>query len=118
MLHRGLAPSSVLVRRNPDTRKLELRLFNFQFAKHAETTSSGTIHLGTWFGANEDVYVAPEVLERPDNASEASDMFSFGAIAYLVLTGRAPGESIAERETLMRPGYRRCQTARVPGGER
>lgn len=111
VLHRGLAPSAVLVRRKDDG-KLELRLFNFQLAIGGESSSSGTVHLSSWVGPNEDVYVAPEVLERPTHASRASDVFSLGAIAYLVLTGRPPGESLPERESLMQLGYLSLATAR------
>jgi serine/threonine protein kinase len=112
VLHRGLAPSAVLVRRDADSGKLELRLFNFQLALTSGAASSGTSHLTHWYGPSEDVYVAPEVLENAANASAASDVFSLGAIAYLVLTGRPPGDGIPERLALMKPGYLSLATAR------
>lgn len=111
VLHRGLAPSCVLVREHPDTGKPDVRLFNFQLAAVTEAVSSGTVQFDSWFGPNEDVYVAPEVLERPSKASEASDLFSFGAIAYLVLTGQPPGENLIERASLLQPGYLSLATA-------
>jgi serine/threonine protein kinase len=111
VLHRGLAPSAVLVRKHPETKKIELRLFNFQLSVASEVVSSGSLHLTTWFDAGEEVYVAPEVLEKPEKASEASDMFSLGAITYLVLTGRPPGENLVERVLLMSPGYLSLATA-------
>lgn len=116
ILHRGLAPSSVLVRRNPeDPRRLDVRLFNFQLATHTESatgTLHHTSHLTVWRRSNEDVYVAPEVLENPKNATPASDLFSLGAIAYLVLVGRPPGQTLVEREVLLRRGYLSPATAR------
>ncbi|MEP6651904.1 MAG: protein kinase [Myxococcales bacterium] len=116
ILHRGLAPSSVLVRRNPeDSKKLDVRLFNFQLATQTEATSGAvppTSHLSAWLRSNEDVYVAPEVLEKPENANIASDLFSLGAVAYLILVGRPPGQSLLERETLFRRGYLSPATAR------
>jgi len=116
VLHRGLAPSSVLVRRNlDDPRKLDVRLFNFQLATQTESasgTAHHTSHLTVWRQINEDVYVAPEVLENPENASQASDLFSLGALAYLVLVGRPPGQNLVERETLFRRGYLSPATAR------
>jgi serine/threonine protein kinase len=111
VLHRGLAPSSVLVRRHPETNKLDVRLFNFQLSMALEATTAGTLHFGGWFAANEDVYVAPEVIEKPSKASEASDVFSLGALAFLVLTGRPPGENLVERASLMLPGYLSLATA-------
>lgn len=116
ILHRGLAPSTVLVRRNrEDPSKLDVRLFNFQLASQTESAGGSphqTSHLTVWRGSNEDVYVAPEVLEKPENASQSSDLFSLGAIAYLILVGRPPGQNLAERETLLRRGYLSPATAR------
>ena len=40
--------------------------------------------------------MAPEALLDPKAATEASDVFSLGAIAYHVFSGRPPGESPAE----------------------
>jgi serine/threonine protein kinase len=120
ILHRGLAPSSILVRRNPedsknDSKKLDVRLFNFQLATQTESASGTahfTSHLTAWRRSTEDVYVAPEVLEKPENASYASDLFSLGAVAYLVMVGRPPGQNLAEREALFRRGYLSLSTAR------
>ncbi len=116
ILHRGLAPSSVLVRRNPDDpKKLDVRLFNFQLATQSESasgTAHHTSHLTAWRMSSEDVFVAPEVLEKPENANYASDLFSLGALAYLILVGRPPGQTLVERETLLRRGYLSPATAR------
>lgn len=115
VLHRGVAPSSVLVRQNPDVpSKIDVRLFNFQVATPTESatgTAHYTSHLTAWRGVNEDVYVAPEVLENPQNATAASDLFSLGAVTYLILVGRPPGQSVSEREALLKRGYLSPATA-------
>jgi serine/threonine protein kinase len=117
VLHRGLDPNAVLVRRLGDAstpepeRALSVRLLNFQLASH-EGITSGTHHLSA-FGADRNlVYRAPEVLQDPRHAREASDVFSLGALAYRVFTGRSPGATLAERALLMRAGHLSLAAAR------
>ncbi len=108
VLHRGLAPSSVLVQRNEESGKLDVRLFNFQLATLTEAdtgTMHGTSHSTSWRQGDEIVYVAPEVLQNPGHARKESDVFSLGALAYFVLVGKPPGQNIVEREMLLQRGY-------------
>jgi len=112
VLHRGLNPRAILVSWSKDeagNRALDVRLYNFQLASSVDST--GTFHLGD-HGDPMAVYQAPEVLENPAMASPASDVFSLGAVAYLILTGNAPGTSLAERAELMREGYLSLAAAR------
>ena len=107
IVHRGLSPRAVLVRRAGETTgPFEVRLYNFQLAAGEET--SGTTHLES----AAPVYVAPEVLENPAAADAASDVFSLGAIAYLVLTGQPPGNTLAERAALLSSGQLSVAAAR------
>ena len=49
----------------------------------------------------------------PANAADAaSDVFSLGAMAYLVLTGQPPGNTLAERAALLSSG--RLSVAAAP----
>lgn len=106
MYHRTLTPSAVLVVR-PDDESPAVKLFNWQVGTFAEgSTTGGTL---TWHdflqvglgGRDENAaYLAPELRGggRPDPA--LLDVFSLGAIAYHVLTGRAPAitaEELLER---------------------
>ncbi len=110
VLHRGLSPNSVLVRYDDEnsqdapSRKIEVRLFNFQLAARSES-DSGTHHITTWAGEEQLVYVAPEVIRNPSNASEVSDVFSLGAVAFTCLTGQPPGEDLGKRATLLKRGF-------------
>ncbi|WP_163782744.1 BREX system serine/threonine kinase PglW [Myxococcus vastator] len=110
VLHRGLHPGSVLVQRR-EGGGLDVRLYNFQLALKEDGTP-GTRHLSAFQGDPAALYRAPELIEDPSKASTASDVFSLGAIAYHVLTGRSPGSTLQERDALMRPGFLSVAAAR------
>ncbi len=110
VLHRGLAPSAVLVRTRADGKGVETKLFNFQLASYGDG-SQGTLHLSQLGGEPSLVYRAPEVIEDPAKATEASDVFSLGALAYFTLTGRHPGATLAERQKLLDAGGGRLSLA-------
>ncbi len=107
--HRGLHPGSILVRRGESS--LQVRVYNFHLAAR-EGGSLGTRHISNLGPDSSVVYRAPEVIENPDAAEAASDLFSLGAIAYFLLTGRPPGTTLAERHALMAPGYLSLAVAR------
>lgn len=94
IVHGGLCPEAVLVRRHPDSQKLEVRLFNFQLG-HGPTADA-TTHWSALGSEPWAVYQAPELREDSSNRSPTSDMFSLGALAFFVFTGRAPATSSAE----------------------
>ncbi|HEX9619008.1 MAG TPA: protein kinase [Polyangiaceae bacterium] len=88
--HGSLSPHAVLVKRDGE-RKVDCRLYNFQLGGGAQV--SNTIH---WSALGEEswaVYQAPELRENPAAPRSVADMFSLGALAYFVLTGKAPAES-------------------------
>lgn len=103
VVHRGLNPGAVLVRRGPDGEP-EIRLFNFQLASQQDG-SQGTAHLSAFSPDPMAVYRAPELIEDPSKANAASDLFSLGAVAYYVLTGRHPGTNLPERHQLLLDGH-------------
>lgn len=103
IVHRGIHPGAVLVRKNPETQELEARLYNFQLAVHPDS-SGGTAHLSALSEPNAEVYRAPELIEDPTLRSPESDIYSLGLLTYFVLTNRSPGNTLQERETLLRAG--------------
>lgn len=128
IIHRGLDPSAVMVRRLRDPSApdgdapLSVRLLNFQLATQTGVTS-GTHHLSAFGGDRNLVYRAPEVLQDPRHASVASDVWSLGAIAYRVFAGRSPGANLAERNALLASGHLSLRAVRddlvppVDGGD-
>jgi serine/threonine protein kinase len=99
VLHRNLCPSSVLVRRR-EGHPLEVRLHSFQVAMRGEG-SLGTVHLTGLGSRGAALYLAPEVLDDPAKATRESDLFSIGAVAYFLLSGRHPAETLGDRERLL-----------------
>ncbi len=100
VFHGAVAPGSVLVRRSPDSHKIEIRLFNFQLASGDRTP--GTLHWSQLAAEAWAVYQAPELREDPAARSIACDVFGLGAIAYLLFTGEAPGKTALEVELRLR----------------
>ena len=94
VVHGALSPEAVLVRRAPDSRKLETRLFNFQLGVSVEVEA--TMHWSALASEPWAIYQAPELRENPTQRSPTSDVFSLGALTYFVLTGKAPGQSAVE----------------------
>ncbi len=94
VVHGALSPEAVLVRRRPDGGELETRLYNFQLGLGPEVDA--TTHWSALGSEPWAVYQAPELREDPGNRGPASDMFSLGALAYFVFTGRAPGQNAVD----------------------
>lgn len=88
VLHGGLNPEAVLVRRRADD-SVEARLFNFQLGSAGDRVE-GTVHLSALSAQPWLVYQAPEVRRDPTATSVQSDLFALGALAYFVLTGQPP----------------------------
>lgn len=102
LYHRTLTPAAVLVVR-PNDDVPALKIFNWQAGALAEATKPGetlTWHdfLQVGLGSRDAnaVYLAPELRGggRPDHA--LLDVFSLGAVAFHLLSGRAPAETPEE----------------------
>ncbi|MFG0317499.1 MAG: serine/threonine-protein kinase, partial [Planctomycetota bacterium JB042] len=80
VVHRDLKPENVLV-----TPELRPKILDFGLARSADEAGATRGFEGT------PLYASPEQV-RGEPAAPASDVFSFGAVAYRVLTGRVPFE--------------------------
>ncbi len=104
VLHSALSPHAVLVRKSTDTARIETRLFNFQLG--SSERAEGTQHWSQLASEPWSIYQAPELRDDPTRATTLSDLFSLGALAYFVFTGRPPGDDIRDVETrLLRDGH-------------
>jgi serine/threonine protein kinase len=91
--HGALGPHAVLVRRDAEG-TLETRLFNFQLGAGQQVRS--TVHWSALTSEPWAVYQAPELREEAGGPTPVSDVFSLGALAYLIFTGRPPAASVID----------------------
>lgn len=82
--HGHLCPNNILI--DPNTLKLKICDFGFTFLRKYCSLLNGY--------KNKDVYCAPELLRDNksvvSNPSETSDVYSFGMIAWRILSGDQP----------------------------
>ncbi|NCA72643.1 MAG: BREX system serine/threonine kinase PglW, partial [Sphingobacteriia bacterium] len=110
LYHRALAPQAILVR-DPDADRPSLQVMSWQTAARETTAgatsarATGTQHLERYIDAPSQVYLAPEAT-RPDIAAGPHmDVFSLGAIAFHLFTGRPPADSRLELIERLRLGH-------------
>lgn len=100
VVHRNLSPAAVIVT-GGDTPQVHLR--NFGFAHRLGTHATLTGSLGAV--EREKLYRAPEAFVSHERSTEAADIFSLGAVAFFVLTGRDPARDLKERNDLLESGH-------------
>ena len=108
LYHRGLAPQNVLVHGVAEQQP-RLQIMNWQVASRAQGSqtavpvTSGTRNIDDYFSDPAKVYLAPEALSGGEAGAQA-DVFSLGAIAYHLFTGRPPADSPLELPAKLREG--------------
>lgn len=110
LTHRAVAPRNVLVRPDPTAAGgVQLVISNWQSATRVLQTTLTMVPdaLAERLTESDEVFLAPEVAANPDRVDGvAADVFSLGALAYLLLSGRAPGTTPLERTSLLQQhGY-------------
>ena len=107
VIHRTLSPRSILVLTTPENH-LEVRLLNWQTSRLLAAASSGATHArSTTFHPRQFaeeaslIYLAPESLLDSHSRDPRADIFSLGALAYLIASGCPPASNPADlNETL------------------
>ncbi|HYH97987.1 protein kinase domain-containing protein [Hyalangium sp.] len=115
VIHRDLKPSNILLANGV------VKVVDFGIARPIRETRWGSITVEMSSESSDEVqltrdgsilgspfYMAPELAEGMANSSIASDLFSFGCIAYELLSARRPFDKPL---VLEEPGARRSQTA-------
>lgn len=108
VVHRALSPQSVLLDSTSDNFP-KIRVFNWQtgsrFAKGTnsfEPTLSPTSHPEELIEEISTVYLAPEAGQGSDDTGEHLDIFSLGAIAFHIFSGKPPAATVEERNELLK----------------
>ena len=83
IIHRDINPNNIMITANN-----RVKLIDFGICKIKELVSKGTVYKMTT-----NRYSAPEVNMHSENATEKSDLYSFGAVAYYLFTGEIPPSS-------------------------
>lgn len=94
VFHRDLKPSNIMV--SADANLTEVKITDFGIAKMAEAEFDEALREGeasittsqTVVGALP--YMAPELIEHPTEANLQADVWSLGAIVYLLVSGQHP----------------------------
>ncbi len=89
VVHRDLKPANIMV-----TSEGSVKLLDFGLAKQVAPASAGEADTQTMAVMGTPAYMAPEQAEGKP-ADQRSDIFSFGAVLYEILTGRRPFDSLA-----------------------
>lgn len=95
--HRHLSPEAVLVRIVDGRPEVRLHRFEGAVSREIEATRVGTRHLTHFKTRVYELYRAPELHRDPDTADAMSDLFSLGALAWFLFTGRHPGPNLEAR---------------------
>ena len=96
IIHRSLSPQSILVKRDNKGRPL-IQNFNWQTGARLSGTGTSrvitrlplTLHSSQLIEDSSLVYIAPEAIAGNADGTEL-DVFSLGALTYLLFTGQAP----------------------------
>src|SRR5262249_13140503 len=80
-----------------------LKIFNWQVGvREAESATTATVHVGDLIDRQTLIYMAPEAITDPQAVTEAADVFSLGALAFHLFSGRTPEEGPAEVGRVLR----------------
>ena len=108
LVHRALAPQSILVL-DPQAPLPRIQVFNWQTGVRqafdtgaAGPATSGATRLDALVEDAAWVYMAPEAVTERGPAGEQLDVFSLGAIAYHLFSGRQPASSLFEMTERLR----------------
>ncbi len=109
LYHQGLTPQNILVRGSASDRP-RVQIMNWQVAIRGEgntgtsAVTMGTGNLDDHFADPAKVYLAPESLGAHTESGPRADVFSLGAIAYHLFTGKPPADNPLDLPEKLRTG--------------
>lgn len=101
VVHRSLGPQSILVSDAESSPRLQV--YNWQVGVRENTSTSGRItNVEDLVEAQSLVYMSPEALSDSRKVTEASDVFSLGALAFHLFANRPPASNPTELAKILR----------------
>ena len=102
VIHRGLGPQSILVT-DADAEIPTLQVYNWQVGvRDTGSTSARVTNVEDLVEAQSLVYMSPEAISDPRKVTEASDVFSLGALAFHLFASRPPAGNVTELSKILR----------------
>ena len=97
VIHRSLGPQSILVTET-DAKIPTLQVYNWQVGVRdtGSSTSARVTNVENLVEAQSLVYMSPEAISDPRKVTEASDVFSLGALAFHLFASRPPAGNRTE----------------------
>jgi tRNA A-37 threonylcarbamoyl transferase component Bud32 len=117
LLHRDLKPSNIMVGRKGGLGDV-VKILDFGIASSVSGVSEDITRSNNVVGT--PVYLAPERIRRPHQLDFRSDIYSFGGVAFHMLTGRSlfegpgPAELIYQVMTAKRPSPSKLRGDTLP----
>jgi serine/threonine protein kinase len=102
VVHRALGPQSVLVT-DAAASMPKLQVYNWQVGVRETASTSGRVtNVEDLVEAQALVYMSPEAISDSRKVTEASDVFSLGAIAFHLFASRPPATTPTELAKILR----------------
>ncbi|MCZ2341285.1 MAG: BREX system serine/threonine kinase PglW [Bacteroidales bacterium] len=102
VIHRSLGPQSILVS-DAFSSSPRLQVYNWQVGVRENTSTSGRVtNVEDLVEVQSLVYMSPETLSDSRKVTEASDVFSLGAIAFHLFANRPPASNPTELAKILR----------------
>ncbi len=97
IIHRDLKPANLFVAPT-ELDPLRTKVLDFGIAKLTDTVMAGGVETGTNAIAGTPGYMPPEQARGMRDVDHRADLYSLGAVAYRMITGRLPytGDSLGE----------------------
>lgn len=104
LYHRALAPQHVTVSDSGDRAELKIRDWQTAARKLSSASSgaSGTRHIVEHVSEAAEVYLAPETLRLAEPEPVPADIWSLGAVSFLILSGEPPAQDLDSLHEIMR----------------
>lgn len=108
IVHRALSPQSVLIL-DPEARSPQVRIFNWQVSYRTSSSGNSSVlpthHMEQLVEDIATVYIAPEARTAdPETLGQHLDLFSLGAIAYHIFSGKPPAFNAMDLTDKLRVG--------------